>query len=130
MITIEHIAVLNKVALANGRNWRAEVQAAWHRACESMPTLTVSERAKLQQLRNEGGPEFLKNFKPHPEGYKAIGYLQKDKQEKFNLKRGWFVTAWRLVSAPNVDLVQPWSDTKSEARELAHALQICLLPSA
>ena len=52
------------------------------------------------------------------------GYLKKDRMERFRLKRGWFVVAWRIVDENGVDLVQPWPNTKSEARRLAVQLGI------
>jgi hypothetical protein len=48
--------------------------------------------------------------------------LKKDKQERFNIKRGWYTTAWRIVDQNGVDLVQPWCRTKKEARETAKNL--------
>ena len=54
------------------------------------------------------------------------GYLIKDRKERFNMKRGWFVNAWRIVDAQGVDLVQPWDSTKTEARATAKALSIRL----
>lgn len=53
-----------------------------------------------------------------------IGYLKKDRMERYNMKRGWFVVAWRIVDENGVDLVQPWPNTKSEARETAAQLGI------
>lgn len=55
------------------------------------------------------------------------GYLKKDRQERFNMKQGWFVNAWRIVDAEGKDMVQPWSNTKTEAQELAKRLGIELL---
>jgi len=55
-----------------------------------------------------------------------IGFLKKDIMERYNLKRGWFVNAWRIVDATGRDMVQPWSNTKTEARETAKALGIIL----
>lgn len=55
------------------------------------------------------------------------GYLKKDRKERFNLKRGWFVNAWRIVNKDGDDLVQPWSNTKKEARETAKQLGIRIL---
>ena len=49
-------------------------------------------------------------------------YLKKDRKERYNLKRGWFVNAWRLVDAEGRDLCQPWDNTKGEARETAKRL--------
>jgi hypothetical protein len=46
-----------------------------------------------------------------------IAYLKKDRQERYNLKRGWFVNAYRLVDIEGNDMVQPWFDTKTEARQ-------------
>ena len=54
-------------------------------------------------------------------------YLKQDRQERFNLKRGWFVDAWRIVDATGKDLVQPWSNTKAEARATAAALGYLLI---
>ena len=31
------------------------------------------------------------------------GYLKKDRMERFNTKRGWFVDAWRIVDENGVD---------------------------
>jgi len=47
------------------------------------------------------------------------GYLKKDRREKFNLKRAWFVIAWRIVDNKGNDIIQPWSDTKKEALQTA-----------
>ena len=55
------------------------------------------------------------------------GYLKKDRQERFNLKRAWFVNAWRIVDEAGKDMVQPWSNTKGEARSLAKTLGITLI---
>ena len=52
------------------------------------------------------------------------GYLKKDRMERYNMKRGWFVVAWRIVDENGVDMVQPWSNTKGEARETAKRLGI------
>lgn len=42
----------------------------------------------------------------------------KDRQERYNNKRAWFVNAWRIVfDGTQVDAVQPWSNTKKDALE-------------
>ena len=38
----------------------------------------------------------------------TVAYLKRDRVEKFNGKRGWWATAWRLVDDKDRDLVQPW----------------------
>jgi len=45
--------------------------------------------------------------------------LKKDRQERYNSKRGWYVNAWRLVTADGKDAVQPWFNTMGEARTFA-----------
>jgi hypothetical protein len=55
------------------------------------------------------------------------GYLKKDHQERFTMKRAWLVNAWRIVDASGKDMIQPWSNTKTEARETAKALNIQLI---
>jgi len=55
------------------------------------------------------------------------GYLKKDRKERYNSKRGWFVNAWRIVDENGADLVQPWPNTKSEARRIAVQLGIELI---
>ena len=55
------------------------------------------------------------------------GYLKKDSQERYNLRRAWFVNAWRIVDAKGVDMVQPWANTMGEARETAKRLGITLI---
>lgn len=55
------------------------------------------------------------------------GYLKKDRMERYNSKRGWFVVAWRIVDENGGDLVQPWPNTKSEARRIAAQVGIELV---
>lgn len=59
-----------------------------------------------------------------------VGWLKKDRQERFNLKRAWFVNAWRIVDHAGRDMIQPWSNTKTEARATAKATGITLLETA
>jgi hypothetical protein len=61
-----------------------------------------------------------------------VGYLKKDRREKFvcgggRRTRAWFVNAWRIVDANGKDLIQPWQDTKGEARRVAKASGIKLI---
>ena len=60
-----------------------------------------------------------------------VGYLIKAQREKVRLGRGptraWFVNAWRIVDLSGQDLIQPWCDTKKEARETAKAYNIKLI---
>ena len=53
-----------------------------------------------------------------------IGYLKKDRQERHNLKRHWFVNAWRIVDESGADMAQPWMKSKGEAKQLACKLGI------
>jgi hypothetical protein len=46
-------------------------------------------------------------------------FLKKDHKEKFTLKRGWFVNAWRLVDEDGDDVVQPWFDKRKDAIKFA-----------
>jgi hypothetical protein len=46
-------------------------------------------------------------------------WLELDQQERFNLKRAWFVKAYRLVDINGVDAVQPWFNNKTSARWFA-----------
>lgn len=55
---------------------------------------------------------------------KTVAFLKKDRMERFNLKRGWFVNAWRIVDAAGRDLVQPWFSTKTDARVYAAGAHI------
>jgi len=50
------------------------------------------------------------------EDYTRTVYLMKDRQERFNMKRAWFVNAYRVVNERKEDQVQPWFNTKTEAR--------------
>lgn len=52
------------------------------------------------------------------------GWLKKDRQERFNLKRAWEVIAWRIVDTQGQDIIQPWQNTKREALELAKKIGI------
>lgn len=58
-----------------------------------------------------------------------IGFLKKDRQEKFNTKRSWWVVAWRIVDADDHDIIQPWMKTKTEARRICKDLHINLIES-
>ena len=70
---------------------------------------------------------------------KKIGYLVKARREKVKLDlaisayrkgrstRAWFVNAWRIVDLSGQDLIQPWCDTKKEARETAKTYNIMLV---
>ena len=49
-------------------------------------------------------------------------HLKKDVQERYNGKRTWFVNAWRIIDDKGNDLIQPWCNTKTEARNLAKKL--------
>lgn len=53
-------------------------------------------------------------------------WLLKDKQEHFNLKRGWLVNAYRIVDVCGVDVIQPWFSTKGEAIAVAKDLWLDL----
>ena len=55
------------------------------------------------------------------------GYILKDRQERFNMKRGWFVNAWRIVDANGLDMVQPWSNTKGDALKTAKNIGIVII---
>ena len=59
-----------------------------------------------------------------------VGYLKKDRQERFNMLRAWYVNAWRVVDAQGNDLFQPWCRTKTEARALCKKLGIELIEEA
>lgn len=58
------------------------------------------------------------------------GYLQRDIAERFNTKRGWFRTAWRIVDGKGKDMIQPWFNHKREAFENAKACDIELIDLA
>ena len=55
------------------------------------------------------------------------GYLLKDRQERLNLKRAWFVNAWRIVDEDRKDLVQPWMNSKADAQRVAEQVGINLI---
>lgn len=52
------------------------------------------------------------------------GWLKKDRQEAFNMKRAWFINAWRIVDEQGADMFQPWCRTKYEALTMAARLGI------
>lgn len=123
---IDQINALNRFALAHKRGWKNCLYACWLRASYPSDT-SPADQVLLQQLRNNGGAALLETFQPRPEGYQRIGYLKKDRKERYNLKRGWFVNAWRIVTEAGADLVQPWDDTRSEAKKTAGEVGICLV---
>ena len=123
---IDQINALNRFALAHKRGWKNRLYSCWLRAAYPA-NISPGDQVLLQQLRNNGGAALLETFHPHEEGYTRVGYLKKDRKERYNLKRGWFVNTWRIVSEVGSDLVQPWADTKSEAKETAAEVGICLV---
>lgn len=122
---LEQLNALNRFALANGRTWRTKLLQLWHKDVRATDHQAA---ALLRQIRNDHGLELLQTFKPHPSGWTKVGKLVKDSQERFNLKRGWRVNAWRIVDEAGRDLVQPWSDTKADASTLAFQLNVFLVP--
>ncbi|WP_198387696.1 hypothetical protein [Burkholderia ubonensis] len=124
-MNIDQINALNRFALKHKRGWKQLIDQCWMRA--AYPACTSDEdKALLQQLRNNGGPSIVATFKPCEAGYTRMGFLKSDRMERFNLKRGWFVKAWRIVTEAGTDMVQPWSNKKTEARETADQLGIFL----
>lgn len=55
------------------------------------------------------------------------GYIKKDRQERYNYKRGWFVNAYRVVDVDGKDLFQPWCNSKKEAMVTAKELNIVIM---
>jgi hypothetical protein len=125
-MNIDQINALNRFALSQGRGWKDRLFSSW--MCGIYPVTTSGEdQCLLQQLRNNGGAELLENFRPREEGFKKVGYFKRDRMERFNLKRGWFVNAWRIVTEAGNDMVQPWDQRKSEAKETADQMGIFIL---
>lgn len=125
-LTLQQLNALNRYALKHGRTWRSKLQHAWR---TDGGLRLEPEAALLQQLRNQGGPELIKTYEPKATDWTRLGFLKEDRQERYNLKRGWFVKAWRIVSEEIQDLVQPWSNSKSEAHATARNLSIYLVES-
>lgn len=55
------------------------------------------------------------------------GFLKQDRQEKMTTRKAWFTYAWRIVDEAGDDMVQPWLDTKNDAKQVAKLLDIQLL---
>ena len=49
-------------------------------------------------------------------------YLIRTTVEHYNLHRGWFVNAYRIVDENGVDLINPYPETKKEALDCAKTL--------
>jgi hypothetical protein len=125
-MNIDQINALNRFALEHKRGWKDRLFSSW--MCGIYPvTTSASDQCLLQQLRNNGGAELLDTFRPREDGFKKVGYFKRDRMERFNTKRGWFVTAWRIVTEAGSDLVQPWDMRKSEAKETANELGIFIV---
>lgn len=125
-IVLEQLNAVNRFALAYGRGWKEQLQKVW---IEELLPVRV-ERADwplLRQVRNSAGPEILMKYKANPVPWTAVGRIVKDHQERFNLKRGWFVNAWRLVSHTGDDMVQPWFNSKADLREYAKTANIYVI---
>lgn len=130
MLKIKHINALNRFALAYGHTWKKRLLTYWAEEKE-LPARTTPRDAKLlMELRSFLSEDTVKSFKPLEEGYRDVAILKKDRQERFNIHRGWFVNAWRLVNHKGRDMIQPWMRSKSEAREAAAEQRIYLIEPA
>lgn len=130
MLKIKHINALNRFALAYGHTWKKRLLTYWAEENE-LPARTTPRDAKLlMELRSFLSEDTVKSFKPLEEGYRDVAILKKDRQERFNIHRAWFVNAWRLVNHNGKDLIQPWMRSKSEAREVAAEQRIYLIEPA
>lgn len=130
MLHIDHINALNRFAKAHGRGWRAKVLHSWTHS-ETLEHLSQYDNSVVRHLQAIAGPDFLAHFKPQDQEFSRIGYLAKDEKERCSSVKAGFslriVTAWRINNADGVDLVQPWDDTKSDARATAKVLNIYLV---
>lgn len=104
------------------QSWKADLRAAWETG--NYRSLTLHNDGHLQQLRNTLGPAWLQAYRP---GDTRVGWLKKGRQERISIKRTWFVNAYRIVDAEGVDMVQPWSSTKTDARQVARQMKITLI---
>lgn len=61
--------------------------------------------------------------------YSKTGTLVKDRVERYsrNMGKWYFVNAWRIVDNDGEDMIQPWQNTKGEAKKLAEKLNIKIL---
>lgn len=125
-ITLDQLNAVNRFALAYGKGWKEKLQQVWRDELQAS-RVDKADWPLLRQVRNSFGPEVLLKYKANPEPWAAVGTLIKDRQERFNLKRGWFVNAWRLVSASGADMVQPWFSKKSDLREYAKDANIYVI---
>ena len=51
-----------------------------------------------------------------------IYHLVKTRQERYTFRNSWFVTRWVILNENEMDMVQPWLETKKEALEIAKEL--------
>lgn len=130
MLKAKHIKALNRFALQYGCTWKRRLRAAWAEE-KCFPARTTPGDARLlTELQSLMREDDVMAFKPSPTGYKDIAFLTKAHEERFNTKRAWLATAWRLVTHKGTDMVQPWFRTKTDARELAAHLGIFLIEPA
>lgn len=120
-MNVEQINALNRFALSYRGAWKERLRKSWHSGEYPLRT-PPADRALLQQLRNDDGPLILPRFKARERGYRGVALLKRGHMERFNMKRSWFVTVWRLVDEADTDMVQPWCASKTEAREAADTL--------
>lgn len=118
MLTLDHINALNRFAKAHGRQWRRALLAEWL-ADKRVALGNQTDHALLRQLRNTHGPEFVQAFQPIDGEFTRIGKIVKDHQERFTLKRAWYVNAWRVVDQAGRDIFQPWLESKGAAASVA-----------
>lgn len=125
-ITLDQVNAVNRFALAYGRGWKVKLQQVWLEEIQAT-RVDKSDWPLLRQVRNAFAPEVLLKYKANPVPWVAVGTMRQDRQERFTLKRGWFVNAWRLVSSAGEDMVQPWFSSKADLREYAKDANIYVI---
>ena len=125
-MTIDQINAMNRFALKHKRGWKDLLNQSWMRAGYPAGT-SDDDKALLQQLRNNGGPTIVSTFQPRPDGFRRVGYLKQARREHINSQRAWTANAWHIVTEAGDDIVQPWCDKKTEARNTAATLGIFLV---
>ena len=118
--TPEQLAALDMFRSFHGRRWKAVLRDGWE---HGIPPDTICG-GLLQQLRNEFGPAWLIAYRP---GDTKVGYLKPDFLAERCRARRAIINAWRIVGRDGVDLVQPWPNSKNEARTLCRDLHITLI---
>lgn len=124
-LSLEIAQALSRFAAKQGRSWKAALRAAWSKGEDDR----LPDGALLRQFRNTGGLLQLDRISVMPAEVRRVGRLCKTSMERRTAARVYMGSAYRVVldEDRDIDLFQPWADTRKEAREVCAQMGYLLI---